>query len=91
MEHRKSVLKQFKLADAKPQAVADSACIYVFMCSHVFPQGKTKKFTLQFCLDITSSNCYILLAGKCEMEKDRLFTKRKQPETRYIYTGLKMT
>lgn len=42
MEHRKSVLKQSELVDAKPQAVADSACIYVFVCSHVFPQGETK-------------------------------------------------
>jgi len=46
MERRKSVLKQYKLADAKPQAVAVSMCIYVFVCSHVFPQGEAKKFTL---------------------------------------------
>lgn len=66
MEHRKSVLKQSKMADAKPQAVA----------VHVFPSGK-KKFTLQFWLDITSSNCDTFLTGKCELEWDRLFTKKK--------------
>lgn len=36
MEHRKSVLKQSKMAHAKPQAVADSVCVYV----RVFPREK---------------------------------------------------
>lgn len=91
MEHRKSVLNQSKPAGAKPQAVVDSVHLYVFVCSHVFPRGEIKKFSLQFSLDISSSDCDRFLTGKCEMKKDRLFTKVKQTETRYIYTGLKTT
>lgn len=64
---------------------------YMYLCVHVFsPKGKLN-FTLKLCLVITSSDCDIFLAGKYEIEKDSLFTKRKQAETRYIYIGLKMT
>lgn len=42
MVYRKSVLKQSKLVDAEPQAVTDSACVYVFVCSRIFSQGETK-------------------------------------------------
>lgn len=31
MEHRKSILKQPKLADGKPQAATDSVYVYVFV------------------------------------------------------------
>lgn len=61
---KNSVLKQSTLAAAKPQAVAAGVCIYVFVCSQVFPQGERKEFTLQFCLDINSINCDIFFGRK---------------------------
>lgn len=64
MFYKKSVLKQSKLAAAKPQAAADSVCIYVFVCSQVFPQGEGKEFILQFCLSINLSNCDIFFGRK---------------------------
>lgn len=64
MFYQKSVLKQSKLAADKPWAAAGSVCIYVSVCSQVFPPGERKKIALQFCLNINLSNCDIFFGRK---------------------------
>lgn len=72
MLYQKSVLKQSKLAADQRQAAADSVCIYVFVCSQVFPQGERKEITLQFCLNINLSNCDIFFGRKLRNGKGQI-------------------